>query len=193
MTCACPRLHYGKVACKSQHEAQRVGSPVGGLKIEYFVSKHGISAGIVSSRTLGFSQLDPNSEKMERSLVYDIIYHPKGFMVPAGRLYGSCWSAYGFFCLPCSILFVIAASIIGPQTPLDLGRCDAYGLWDLKFLIDSMAPQTRNTGSLDAITHQFLSAQVTQQMNAILETLTVRLQAMVDAAMGNNNRTLEAN
>ncbi|GJW73691.1 hypothetical protein Tco_0133061 [Tanacetum coccineum] len=29
-------------------------------------------------------------------------------------------SAYGFFCLPCSILFVIAASIIGPQTPLDL-------------------------------------------------------------------------
>ncbi|GKB76782.1 hypothetical protein Tco_0943677, partial [Tanacetum coccineum] len=50
------------------------------------------------------------------------------FMVPAGRLCGSYWSAYGFFCLPCPILFVIAASIIGPQTPLDLGRCDAYGL-----------------------------------------------------------------
>ncbi|GKA84503.1 hypothetical protein Tco_0806098 [Tanacetum coccineum] len=33
--------------------------------------------------------------------------------VPAGRLCGSYWSAYGFFCLPCSILFVIAASIIG--------------------------------------------------------------------------------
>ncbi|GKA27446.1 hypothetical protein Tco_0713614 [Tanacetum coccineum] len=43
--------------------------------------------------------------------------------VPAGRLYGSYWSAYGFFCLPYSILFVIAASNIGPQTPLDLGRC----------------------------------------------------------------------
>ncbi|GJV84299.1 hypothetical protein Tco_1524197 [Tanacetum coccineum] len=41
-------------------------------------------------------------------------------VVPAGRLCGSYWSAYGFFCLPCSILFVIAASIIGPQTPLDL-------------------------------------------------------------------------
>ncbi|GJR32584.1 hypothetical protein Tco_1108816 [Tanacetum coccineum] len=51
-----------------------------------------------------------------------------GYIIPAGRLYGSYWSAYGFFCLPCSILFVIAASIIGPQTPLDLGRCDAYGL-----------------------------------------------------------------
>ncbi|GJV95944.1 hypothetical protein Tco_1547521 [Tanacetum coccineum] len=50
------------------------------------------------------------------------------FMVPAGRLYGSYWSGYGFFCLPYSILFVIAASNIGPQTPLDLGRCDAYGL-----------------------------------------------------------------
>ncbi|GKC98462.1 hypothetical protein Tco_1168737, partial [Tanacetum coccineum] len=49
-------------------------------------------------------------------------------VVPAGRLYGSYWSAYGFFCLPCSILFVVAASIIGPLTPLDLGRCDAYGL-----------------------------------------------------------------
>ncbi|GJY31896.1 reverse transcriptase domain-containing protein [Tanacetum coccineum] len=43
-------------------------------------------------------------------------------VVPAGRLYGSYWSAYGFFCLPCPILFVIAASIIGPQTPLDLGH-----------------------------------------------------------------------
>ncbi|GJW10094.1 hypothetical protein Tco_1575921 [Tanacetum coccineum] len=32
--------------------------------------------------------------------------------VPAGRLCGSYWSTYGFFCLPCSILFVIAASII---------------------------------------------------------------------------------
>ncbi|GJW43647.1 hypothetical protein Tco_0072446 [Tanacetum coccineum] len=51
-----------------------------------------------------------------------------GYIIPAGRLYGSYWSAYGFFCLPCPILFVIAASIIGPQTPLDLGRCDAYGL-----------------------------------------------------------------
>ncbi|GKA85345.1 hypothetical protein Tco_0806999, partial [Tanacetum coccineum] len=48
--------------------------------------------------------------------------------VPAGRLCGSYWSAYGFFCLPCPILFVIAASIIGPQTPLDFGRCDGYGL-----------------------------------------------------------------
>ncbi|GJR84950.1 hypothetical protein Tco_0155735 [Tanacetum coccineum] len=48
--------------------------------------------------------------------------------VPAGRLSGSYWSGYGFFCLPYSILFVIAASNIGPQTPLDLGRCDAYGL-----------------------------------------------------------------
>ncbi|GKB98399.1 hypothetical protein Tco_0984536, partial [Tanacetum coccineum] len=42
-------------------------------------------------------------------------------VVPAGRLYGSYWSVYGFFCLPCPILFVIASSIIGPQTPLDLG------------------------------------------------------------------------
>ncbi|GJV89367.1 hypothetical protein Tco_1533305 [Tanacetum coccineum] len=33
-------------------------------------------------------------------------------VVPAGRLCGSYWSAYGFFCLPCPILFVIAASII---------------------------------------------------------------------------------
>ncbi|GKG03670.1 hypothetical protein Tco_0311306, partial [Tanacetum coccineum] len=41
--------------------------------------------------------------------------------VPAGRLCGSYWSAYGFFCLPCPILFVIAASIISPQTPLDFG------------------------------------------------------------------------
>ncbi|GJU47480.1 putative reverse transcriptase domain-containing protein [Tanacetum coccineum] len=48
--------------------------------------------------------------------------------VLAGRLCGSYWSAYGFFCLPCPILFVIAASIIGPQTPLDFGRCDGYGL-----------------------------------------------------------------
>ncbi|GJS86083.1 putative ribonuclease H-like domain-containing protein [Tanacetum coccineum] len=48
--------------------------------------------------------------------------------VPAGRLSGSYWSGYGFFCLPYSILFVIAASNIGPQTPLDLGGCDAYGL-----------------------------------------------------------------
>ncbi|GKG55016.1 hypothetical protein Tco_0563003, partial [Tanacetum coccineum] len=30
-------------------------------------------------------------------------------VVPAGRLCGSYWSAYGFFCLPCPILFVIAA------------------------------------------------------------------------------------
>ncbi|GJR01673.1 retrovirus-related pol polyprotein from transposon TNT 1-94 [Tanacetum coccineum] len=43
-----------------------------------------------------------------------------GYIIPADRLYGSYWSSYGFFCLPCSILFVIAASIIGPQTPLDL-------------------------------------------------------------------------
>ncbi|GJR95047.1 MAK10-like protein [Tanacetum coccineum] len=35
-----------------------------------------------------------------------------GYIIPADRLYGSYWSAYGFFCLPCSILFVIAASII---------------------------------------------------------------------------------
>ncbi|GKC80108.1 hypothetical protein Tco_1130882 [Tanacetum coccineum] len=41
-------------------------------------------------------------------------------VVPAGRLCGSYWSVYGFFCLPYPILFVIAASIIGPQTPLDL-------------------------------------------------------------------------
>ncbi|GJX31125.1 hypothetical protein Tco_0240980 [Tanacetum coccineum] len=54
----------------------------------------------------------------------DLLVH----MVPAGRLCGSYWSAYGFFCLPCPILFVIAASIIGPQTPLDFGRCDGYGL-----------------------------------------------------------------
>ncbi|GJS01262.1 putative ribonuclease H-like domain-containing protein [Tanacetum coccineum] len=33
-------------------------------------------------------------------------------VVPAGRLCGSYWSTYGFFCLPCSILFVIAASVI---------------------------------------------------------------------------------
>ncbi|GJU66108.1 hypothetical protein Tco_1252367 [Tanacetum coccineum] len=45
-----------------------------------------------------------------------------GYIIPADRLYGSYWSAYGFFCLPCPILFVIAASIIGPQTPLDLGH-----------------------------------------------------------------------
>ncbi|GJX73186.1 hypothetical protein Tco_0311781 [Tanacetum coccineum] len=34
--------------------------------------------------------------------------------VPAGRLSGSYWSGYGFYCLPYSILFVIAAGIIGP-------------------------------------------------------------------------------
>ncbi|GKE03097.1 hypothetical protein Tco_1391080 [Tanacetum coccineum] len=45
-----------------------------------------------------------------------------GYIIPADRLYGSYWSAYGFFCLPCPILFVVAASIIGPQTPLDLGH-----------------------------------------------------------------------
>ncbi|GJX95650.1 putative reverse transcriptase domain-containing protein [Tanacetum coccineum] len=56
------------------------------------------------------------------------------YLVPAGRLYGSYWSGYGFFCLPYSILVVIAASNIGPQTPLDLGRCDAYGL-----ILDSTA------------------------------------------------------
>ncbi|GJV47381.1 retrovirus-related pol polyprotein from transposon TNT 1-94 [Tanacetum coccineum] len=33
-------------------------------------------------------------------------------VVPAGRLCGSYWSVYGFFCLPYPILFVIAASII---------------------------------------------------------------------------------
>ncbi|GKC80250.1 hypothetical protein Tco_1131024, partial [Tanacetum coccineum] len=43
-------------------------------------------------------------------------------------LYHSYWSGYGFYCLPYSILFVIAASNIGPQTPLDLGQRDAYGL-----------------------------------------------------------------
>ncbi|GJV46472.1 hypothetical protein Tco_1431008 [Tanacetum coccineum] len=38
----------------------------------------------------------------------------QGFLlvVPAGRLCGSYWSAYGFFCLPCPILFVYAASIV---------------------------------------------------------------------------------
>ncbi|GJV25797.1 hypothetical protein Tco_1378492 [Tanacetum coccineum] len=34
--------------------------------------------------------------------------------VPAGRLSGSYWSGYGFYCLPYSILFVIAAGIISP-------------------------------------------------------------------------------
>ncbi|GKF56865.1 hypothetical protein Tco_0170402, partial [Tanacetum coccineum] len=33
---------------------------------------------------------------------------------PADRLCGSYWSGYGFYCLPYSILFVIAAGIIGP-------------------------------------------------------------------------------
>ncbi|GKB92897.1 hypothetical protein Tco_0965169 [Tanacetum coccineum] len=33
-------------------------------------------------------------------------------VVPAGRLCGSYWSAYGFFCLPCPILLVYAASIV---------------------------------------------------------------------------------
>ncbi|GJW57989.1 ribonuclease H-like domain-containing protein [Tanacetum coccineum] len=51
-----------------------------------------------------------------------------GYIIPADRLYGSYWSAYGFFCFPCPILFVIAASIIGPQTLLDFGQCDGYGL-----------------------------------------------------------------
>ncbi|GJX76153.1 hypothetical protein Tco_0322964 [Tanacetum coccineum] len=59
------------------------------------------------------------------------------FFVPAGRLSGSYWSGYGFFCLPYSILFVIAASNIGPQTPLDLGRCDAYGLGELGMKVNS--------------------------------------------------------
>ncbi|GJQ95133.1 integrase, catalytic region, zinc finger, CCHC-type containing protein [Tanacetum coccineum] len=53
-------------------------------------------------------------------------------VVPAGRLCGSYWSAYGFICLPCSILFVIAASIINvaivplndPFPPAD--RSDFY-------------------------------------------------------------------
>ncbi|GKA97817.1 hypothetical protein Tco_0825711, partial [Tanacetum coccineum] len=67
-----------------------------------------------------------------------------GYIIPADRLYGSYCSAYGFFCLPCPILFVIVASIIGPQTPLDFRRCDGYGLingqfnntvWDEPFLL----------------------------------------------------------
>ncbi|GJZ58622.1 hypothetical protein Tco_0614438 [Tanacetum coccineum] len=52
------------------------------------------------------------------------------FMVPAGRLCGSYWSAYGFFCLPCSILFVIAASIIGCFVISNRGRL--LGITDLK-------------------------------------------------------------
>ncbi|GJQ99746.1 hypothetical protein Tco_0522731 [Tanacetum coccineum] len=60
---------------------------------------------------------------MVGSASHMVIHGPTSWfllVVPAGRLCGSYWSAYGFFCLPCSILFVIAASIIGPQTPLDL-------------------------------------------------------------------------
>ncbi|GJS69793.1 putative mitochondrial protein [Tanacetum coccineum] len=51
-----------------------------------------------------------------------------------------------------------------------------------------MAPSTRANSGLDEATQQFLSAQVQQQMNAVVEVLSVRLQAMVDAAMGTNNR-----
>ncbi|GKA16823.1 hypothetical protein Tco_0696660 [Tanacetum coccineum] len=63
--------------------------------------------------------------------------------VLAGRLCGSYWSAYGFFCLPCPILFVIAASIIGPQTPLDFGRCDGYGLMDQWAVLVSLTEMGR--------------------------------------------------
>nr|GEX15352.1 putative mitochondrial protein [Tanacetum cinerariifolium] len=57
-----------------------------------------------------------------------------------------------------------------------------------------MAHSTRaNSGGLNEATQQFLSAQVEQKMNAVVEVLSVRLQAMVDAAMRNNNRTLETN
>nr|GEX96529.1 hypothetical protein [Tanacetum cinerariifolium] len=44
---------------------------------------------------------------------------------------------------------------------------------------------------MDETKQQFLSAQVTEQVNAALENLTVRLEAMIDAAMGNANKTLE--
>ncbi|GJX50445.1 retrovirus-related pol polyprotein from transposon TNT 1-94 [Tanacetum coccineum] len=46
-----------------------------------------------------------------------------GYIIPADRLYGSYWSAYGFFCLPCPILFVVAASIIGALPYRIYGVC----------------------------------------------------------------------
>ncbi|GJS85329.1 transposase, MuDR, MULE transposase domain protein [Tanacetum coccineum] len=46
-------------------------------------------------------------------------------VVPAGRLCGSYWSAYGFFCLPCPILFVIAASIIASQSEKEQNSCQS--------------------------------------------------------------------
>ncbi|GKB01691.1 hypothetical protein Tco_0829735 [Tanacetum coccineum] len=58
----------------------------------------------------------------------------KLFLIPTGKLMvpaGSSWFLLVGFVVPTGLLTVSAASIIGPQTPLDLGRCDAYGLVSL--------------------------------------------------------------
>ncbi|GJU53000.1 hypothetical protein Tco_1226714 [Tanacetum coccineum] len=60
--------------------------------------------------------------------------------VPAGRLCGSYWSAYGFFCLPCPILFVIAASIINKQyQPEDIQELMRKLLQDLQNISEELA------------------------------------------------------
>ncbi|GJR06530.1 putative reverse transcriptase domain-containing protein [Tanacetum coccineum] len=125
------------------------------LYIDEIVKRHGVPVSIISDQderftSHGQSELTIQTlEDMLRAYVIDFggswdVYLPQQMVndvwdldcswfllvVLAGRLCGSYWSAYGFFCLPCLILFVIVASIIGCFVISNRGRL--LGITDLK-------------------------------------------------------------